>query len=72
MMIRWSIWLDKMTVAALKAIGEKMERPVGWIIRKAVEDFIERRKKDASYARSRYRWRGSAPPGHGVQTVRFI
>jgi predicted transcriptional regulator len=48
MMIRWSIWLDKKTVAVLKAIGEQMERPVGWIIRKAVEDFIERRKKDAS------------------------
>ena len=48
MMTRWSIWLDKKTVTVLKAIGEQMERPVGWIIRKAVEDFIERRKKDAS------------------------
>jgi predicted transcriptional regulator len=48
MMIRWSLWLDKKTGAALKAIGEKMERPVGWIIRKAAEDFMERRKKHAS------------------------
>jgi predicted transcriptional regulator len=43
-MIRWSIWLDKKTVAALKEIGKQTERPVGWLIRKAVEDFIERRK----------------------------
>jgi transposase len=48
MMIRWSIWLDKKTVTVLKAMGEKRERSVGWIIRKAVEDFIERRKKDRS------------------------
>jgi predicted transcriptional regulator len=48
MMIRWSFGLDKKTVAALEAIGEKVERPVGWIIRKAVEDFMERRKKHAS------------------------
>lgn len=41
-MIRWSIWLDEKTVAALKKIGEEMERPVGWLVRKAVEEFIER------------------------------
>ena len=45
MMIRWSIWLDKKTVAILKELGEQMERPVGWIIRKAVEEFIEKRKE---------------------------
>jgi predicted transcriptional regulator len=43
MLVRFSIWLDKKTVAALKEIGKQMERPVGWIIRKAVEDFIERK-----------------------------
>jgi predicted transcriptional regulator len=41
-MIRWSIWLDEKTVAALKRIGAEMERPVGWLVRKAVEEFIER------------------------------
>jgi len=41
-MIRWSIWLDEKTVAALKKIGAEMERPVGWLVRKAVEEFIER------------------------------
>jgi predicted transcriptional regulator len=44
-MIRWSIWLDEKTVAALKKIGEEVERPVGWLIRKAVEEFIQRRKQ---------------------------
>ena len=41
-MVRWSIWLDEKTVAALKKIGAEMERPVGWLVRKAVEEFIER------------------------------
>jgi hypothetical protein len=41
-MIRWSIWLDEKTIAALKKIGAEMERPVGWLVRKAVEEFIER------------------------------
>ena len=41
-MIRWSIWLDEKTVAALKKMGAEMERPIGWLVRKAVEEFIER------------------------------
>jgi predicted transcriptional regulator len=44
-MIRWSIWLDEKTVVALKKIGAEMERPVGWLVRKAVEEFIQRRKQ---------------------------
>ncbi|HEU0050311.1 MAG TPA: ribbon-helix-helix protein, CopG family [Nitrososphaera sp.] len=44
-MVRWSIWLDEKTVAALKKIGEGEDRPIGWLIRKAVEEFIQRRKQ---------------------------
>lgn len=44
MLQRVSIWLDKKSIASLKEIGQGMDRPVGWIIRKAVEDFIERQK----------------------------
>ena len=44
-MIRQSIWLDKKTVAALKELGKKEERPVGWLIRKAVEEYVERKGK---------------------------
>ena len=44
-MVRWSIWLDEKTVAALKKIGDEEDRPVGWLIRKAVEEFIQRRKQ---------------------------
>ena len=40
--MRFTIWLDKKTVAALKAMGDKQERPVGWLIRKAVEDMVNR------------------------------
>jgi predicted transcriptional regulator len=42
MLQRFSIWLDKKTIETLKEIGKKMERPVGWLVRKAVEDFIRR------------------------------
>jgi len=44
MLQRFSIWLDKKTITSLKEIGKQIDRPIGWIIRKAVEDFIERRK----------------------------
>jgi hypothetical protein len=44
MLQRFSIWLDKKTITTLKEIGKEMERPVGWIVRKAVGEFIERRK----------------------------
>ena len=63
MMIRWSIWLDKKTSAVLKAMGETREHSVGWIIRKAVEDFIEPRKKDRSILDARV-----APPT-GIQNA---
>jgi predicted transcriptional regulator len=43
-MIRWSIWLDEKTVAALKKISDEMERPVGWLVRKAVEEFVRRKQ----------------------------
>jgi predicted transcriptional regulator len=42
MLERQSIWLDKDTIAALKRIGKQKERPVGWLIRKAVEEYVER------------------------------
>jgi predicted transcriptional regulator len=42
MLVRFSIWLDKRTVAVLKKMGAEMQRPVGWLVRKAVEEFIER------------------------------
>jgi predicted transcriptional regulator len=44
-MVRWSIWLNKETITALKKIGKQSQRPVGWLIRKAVEDFIKQRKR---------------------------
>jgi predicted transcriptional regulator len=42
-----TVRFDKQTLAALKKIAEKQERPVGWLIRRAVEEFVERetRKK---------------------------
>jgi predicted transcriptional regulator len=40
-----TVRLEKETLAALKKIAEKQDRPIGWLIRKAVEEFIERTGK---------------------------
>jgi predicted transcriptional regulator len=45
MLQRFSIWIDKKTLASLKTIGKQKERPVGWIMRKAIEEFVENAKK---------------------------
>ena len=45
MLQRFSIWIDKKTLASLKSIGKQKERPVGWIMRKAIEEFVENEKK---------------------------
>ena len=45
MLKRFSIWIDKKTLASLKAIGKQKERPVGWIMRKAIEEFVAGAKK---------------------------
>ena len=45
MLQRFSIWIDKKTLASLKVIGKQKERPVGWIMRKAIEEFVESAKK---------------------------
>jgi predicted transcriptional regulator len=39
-----TVRLEKDTLAALKRLAEKQDRPVGWLIRKAVEEFVEREK----------------------------
>jgi hypothetical protein len=45
MLKRFLIWIDKKTLASLKAIGKQKERPVGWIMRKAIEEFVENANK---------------------------
>lgn len=47
MLKRFSIWLESKTIEDLKKIGKQQDRPVGWLIRKAVEEFVERSKKGA-------------------------
>jgi predicted transcriptional regulator len=37
-----TVRLDEKTLADLRKIAEKQERPVGWLIRRAVEEFVER------------------------------
>ena len=41
-MMRQTIWLERTAVATLKQIGVREDRPVGWLIRRAVQQFIER------------------------------
>ena len=45
MLQRFSIWIDKKTLASLKVIGKQKERPVGWIMRKAIEEYVDNEKK---------------------------
>ena len=45
MLQRFSIWIDKKTLVSLKSIGKQKDRPVGWIMRKAIEEFVENEKK---------------------------
>jgi hypothetical protein len=40
MLVRFNGWLDKKTVAALKEISKQEDRPIGWLVRKAVERFV--------------------------------
>jgi predicted transcriptional regulator len=40
-----TVRLDKETLTALRKIAEKQDRTVGWLIRKAVEEFIERTER---------------------------
>jgi hypothetical protein len=44
-MVRQSLWITPETLDALKRIGEKIDRPVGWLLRKAAEEFVERQGK---------------------------
>jgi predicted transcriptional regulator len=45
MLKRFSIWLDNKTLAELKQIAKSQERPIGWLIRKAVEEFVAKTKE---------------------------
>jgi predicted transcriptional regulator len=40
-----TVRLDEQTLAVLKKIAEKQDRTVGWLIRKAVEEFVKRESK---------------------------
>lgn len=44
-MVRWSIWLDNKTVEVLKTLGKQAQRPVGWLIREAVLEYVQRKSK---------------------------
>jgi predicted transcriptional regulator len=47
-LVRQSLWLAPETLEALKKIGQKQDRPVGWLIRKACEEFVARELKEKS------------------------
>lgn len=46
MLKRFSIWLESKTIEDLKRVAKQQERPIGWIIRKAVEDYVARTKRE--------------------------
>jgi predicted transcriptional regulator len=40
MLKRTTIWISEDTLAKLKKIAKKQERPIGWLLRKAAEEFV--------------------------------
>lgn len=44
MLKRFSGWLDEKTIKRLEEIGKLEERPASWLVRKAVEKFVEEYK----------------------------
>lgn len=45
MLKRLTVWLDTSTLKALAKMGKDQDRPVGWLVRKIVEDHIEKQEK---------------------------
>jgi predicted transcriptional regulator len=43
-MVRQSLWVSQSTVDALKKIADRLDRPVGYLLRKAAEEYVEREK----------------------------
>lgn len=39
-----TIRLDDKTLDALKKIGARLDRPIGYLLRKAAEEYVEREK----------------------------
>jgi predicted transcriptional regulator len=45
MLKRFSIWLDSKTLTELKHVAKLQDRPIGWLIRRAVEEFVAKAKE---------------------------
>jgi predicted transcriptional regulator len=45
MLKRTTIWLETDTMAKLKKIGEKQDRPIGYLLRKAAEEYVVKHGK---------------------------
>lgn len=45
MLKRTTIWINEETLAALKKIADKKERSVGFLLRKAAEEYVARERK---------------------------
>jgi len=43
-MVRQSLWVSPETLDALKRIGARVDRPIGYLIRKAVEEFVTKQE----------------------------
>ena len=45
MLKRTTVWLDSVTLKELAKMGKEQDRPVGYLIRKIVEDHVAQRDK---------------------------
>jgi predicted transcriptional regulator len=46
MLARFSVWLEDKTLKRLEEIGKLEDRPIGWLVRKAVEEFVKNYKHE--------------------------
>jgi predicted transcriptional regulator len=42
---RTTVWLDTAELKELVKLGKKLDRPVSWLVRKALSELLERQKE---------------------------
>jgi predicted transcriptional regulator len=46
MLKRTTVWLDTAELKQLAKLGKELDRPVAWLIRKAVSELLKKEKAD--------------------------
>lgn len=52
MLKRFTVWISDETKEKLAKLAAKQERSIGWLLRKAAEEYVERHKGDLNARKS--------------------